>query len=163
MGFIDDIVDRSFRESPAGRVVVFSGDPCKQGYLLRSPAEERKIRSFLKMFYFAHLYVLVIGMLLSQAWATWFSQALLERPARHLLGTVSMTLAIYGLVVGIPYALLGRAYKQALICFIVPGDAVLLTGTSAPAGRRWIALAVVGVALLILAAIFLLTAVPRGP
>ena len=34
MGFIDALVNRSFRETPAGRVVVFSGDPRKRGYLV---------------------------------------------------------------------------------------------------------------------------------
>jgi hypothetical protein len=163
MSLIDAIVNRSFRDSPSGRVVVFSGEPGKQGYLLRSPTEEQKIRSFLKMFYFAHLYILVIGLMLSQAWASWLTQALLERPARHMLGAVSITLAIYGLVVGLPYALLWRAYKRALTCFIVPEDAVSLTGTTAPAGRQWVALAVAGFALLILAAILLLAIRPRAP
>jgi hypothetical protein len=156
MSLIDAIVDRSFRVSPSGRVVVFSGDASKQGYLLRSPIEEQKIKSFLKMFYFAHMYTLVFGIMLSQAWATWLTHALLERPARHLLGAMSITLAIYGLVVGLPYALLWRAYKRALTSFIVPEDAVSLTGTAAPTGRLWVALAVVVFALLILAAVFLL-------
>ena len=70
MGLIDALVNRSFRETPAGRVVVFSGDPRKRGYLVRSGADEQKIRSFLEMFYFAHLYVLVFGILLSQGCAS---------------------------------------------------------------------------------------------
>jgi hypothetical protein len=158
MSLIDDIVNRSFRDSPSGRIVVFSGDPSKQGYLLRSPAEEQKIRSFLKMFYFAHISILVIGMMLSQAWASWLAQALLEHPARHLLSAVSITLAIYALVVGLPYALLWRAYKRSLTYFIVPADAVPLTGTAAPAARPWVALTIAGSALLILAAVFIFTA-----
>jgi hypothetical protein len=160
MGLIDALVNRSFRDSQDGRVVVFSGDSAKQRYLVRSPAEEQKIRSFLKMFYFAHLYILLIGVLLSQAWASWLSEALLERPARHLLGVGSIALATYGLVVGLPYALLWRAYKRSLRCFIVPADAVALTGTAAPA-RQWIALPVAGGALLLLAAIVLLALRPR--
>jgi len=51
MGLIDAIVDRSFRDTPAGRVVVFSGDPRKRGYVVKSLAEEKRIKSFLKMFY----------------------------------------------------------------------------------------------------------------
>jgi hypothetical protein len=161
MGLIDALVNRSFRDSPSGRVVVFSGDPGKQGYLVRSPVEEQKIRSFLKMFYFAHMYILVIGMMLSQAWASWLSEALLERPARHLFGVVSIVLAIYGLVAALPYALLWRAYKRALPWFIVPADAVALTGTAASAGRQWVGLAVIGFALLIQAAILVFAVRPR--
>jgi hypothetical protein len=66
VGLIDGLVNRSFRETPTGRVVVFSGDPRKRAYLVRSPAGEQKIRSFLKMFYFAHLSILALGILLSQ-------------------------------------------------------------------------------------------------
>lgn len=73
MGPIDAIVNRSFRDTPAGRVVVFSGDPRKRAYLVRSLADEQRIRSFLRMFYFAHLYILVFGTLLSQGWASWLA------------------------------------------------------------------------------------------
>jgi hypothetical protein len=162
VGLIDAIVDRAFRETQAGRVVVFSGDPRKRGYLVRSPAEEHKIRSFLKMFYFAHLYILVFGVMLSQVCALWLARGSFDRPAHHLLGAVSIFVAIYCLVVGLPYALLWRAYKRALTSFVVPTDEVSLTGTQAP-GRQWIVLAVAGFALLILAAILVLVVRPSVP
>jgi hypothetical protein len=162
MSLIDALVSRSFRETPAGRVVVFSGDPRKCGYLVRSSADEQKIRSFLKMFYFAHLFILAFGILLSQVYASWFAYGSYDRPAHHLLGIVSISVAIYCLVVGVPYALLWRAYKQALLSFIDPADEVSLAGISAPR-RQWILLAVVGFALLMLAAILLLTLRPGVP
>jgi hypothetical protein len=162
MGLIDTVVNRSFRETQAGRVVVFSGDPRKRGYLVGSLAEEQKIRSFLKMFYFAHLYILAFGTMLSQGWALWLTHGSFDRPAHHLLGSVLIFVAIYCLVVGLPYALLWRAYKRALTSFIAPADEVSLTGTNAP-GRSWILLAVVGFALLILAAILVLVVRPRVP
>jgi hypothetical protein len=162
MGLIDAMVDRSFRETPAGRIVVFSGDPRKRGYLVRSPAEEQKIRSFLKMFYFAHLYILAFGTMLSQGWASWLTYGWFDQPARHLLGSVLIPVAIYCLMVGVPYVFLWRAYKRALTSFIDPADEVSLTGTKAP-GRRWIALAIAGFALLILAAILVLAVRPRVP
>jgi hypothetical protein len=108
MGLIDAIVDRSFRDTQSGRVVVFSGDRRKRGYLVRSVAEEKKIRSFLKMFYFAHLYILVFGTLLSRGFASSLSYGSFERPAHHLLGSVSFFVGIYLLLVGVPYALLWR-------------------------------------------------------
>ena len=159
MGLIDAMVDRSFRDTQAGRVVVFSGDPRKRGYLVRSLAEEQKIRSFLKMFYFAHLYILVFGVMLSQVCALWLARGEFDRPAHHLLGSVSIFVAAYCLVVGLPYALLWRAYKRALTSFVATTDEVSLTGTQA-AGRPWILLAVAGFALLILAAILLLAVRP---
>jgi hypothetical protein len=162
MGLIDAMVNRSFRDTLAGRVVVFSGDPRKRGYLVRSLAEEQKIRSFLKMFYFAHLYILVFGVMLSQVCASWFAYGSFDRPAHHLLASVSIFVAIYCLVVGLPYALLWRAYKRALTSFAAPTDEVSLAGTKAP-GRQWILLAVAGFALLILAAILLLAVRPRVP
>ena len=159
MGLIDTMVDRSFRETQAGRVVVFSGDPRKRGHLVRSLAEEQKIRSFLKMFYFAHLYILGFGTMLSQGWASWIIHGSFDRPAHRLLGSVSIFLAIYSLMVGLPYTLLWRAYKRALTSFTASADEVSLTGTDA-AGRPWILLAVAGFALLILAVILMLAVRP---
>lgn len=162
MGLLDALVNRSFRETPAGRAVVFSGDPRKRAYLVGSPAEEQKIRSFLKMFYFAHLSILVLGIMLSQAWASWFV-GLYDRPAHHLLGCALIAMAIYCLVVVLPYALLWRAYQRALPSFAgAPANEVSLTGIKAP-GRQRIWLAVVGFALLILVAILLLAARPGIP
>jgi len=162
MGLIDAIVDRSFRETQSGRVVVFSGERRKRGYLVRSVAEEKKIRSFLKMFYFAHLYILVFGLLFSQGCASWLAYASFERPAHHLVGSVAFFLVIYLLMVGLPYALLWRAYKRALSSFAAPADEVLLTGIDA-SSRQWILLAVVGFAILILAATLVWAIRPTVP
>jgi hypothetical protein len=162
MGLIDAMVSRSFRDTQAGRVVAFSGDSRKCGYLVRSAAEEQKIRAFLKMFYFAHLYILVIGVMLSQVCASWFITGSLERPAHRLLASVSIFVVIYGLVVGLPYGLLWRAYKRALTSFTVAADEVSLSGSKAP-NRQWILLAVAGFALLALAAILVLAVRPRVP
>ena len=151
MGLIDAIVDSSFRETQSGRVVVFSGDRRQRGYLVRSVAEERKIRSFLKMFYFAHLYILVFGLLLSQGCASWLAYESFGRPAHHLVGSLAFFFVIYLLMVGVPYALLWRAYKRGLASFAAPADEVSLTGIDAP-HRQWILLAVVGFAILIVGA-----------
>ena len=157
MGLVDALVDRSFRETKDGLVVVFSGDPRKRGYLVRSLTEESKTRAFLKMFYFAHLYLLLFGLLLAQAWASWMSGLLFERPAHHLLGTALTSVAIYCVVVALPYYFLWRAYRRALESFGAPADEVPLTGLSAPPRRQWILLAFVGFAILVLAAILALT------
>lgn len=162
MGLLDALVNRSFRETPVGRVVVFAGDPRKRGYLVRSPADEQRIRSFLKMFYFADLSILSLGILLSQGCASWFAYGSYDRPAHHLLGAVSIFLAIYSLVVGLPYALLWRAYKRALPSFTDPAVEVSLTGINGP-GRQWILLLVAGFALLILAVILVLALRPGVP
>ncbi len=159
VGLIDAMVNRSFRDTQSGRVVVFSGDPRKRGYLV-SPVEERKIKSFLKMFYFAHLYVLVFGIVVSQSCASWFAYASFDRPAQHLLGSVSSCVGIYLLVVGVPYALLWRAYKRGLVSFTAPADEVSLTQIEA-SGRQWLVPAVVGFGLLLLAAIAILVLAVR--
>ena len=154
MGLVDALVNRSFRETARGRVVVFSGDPRKRGYLVKSVIEEQKIRSFLKMFYFAHLYVLVFGIMLSQGWSTWISYALLERPAKHLLWSVSIFVAVYAVVVALPYFFLWQAYRRALASFGAPADEMPLAEIGAPP-RQWGLLAVVGFAILVLLAVLL--------
>lgn len=65
MALLDSIVGASFRDEKAGRVVVFSGDRRTHGYVVRSASEELKIKSFLKMFYFAHFSILLLGYLLA--------------------------------------------------------------------------------------------------
>jgi len=156
MGLINVVVDGAFRQAPAGRLVVLPGGPRKRGYLVRSPAEEQKIRSFLSMFYFAHFYILILGMVLSQGCAHWLVYDWFDRPAHHLLGSLAIFLAIYGLTVILPWAFFSRAYKRALTSFANPADEVSLTGT-APPPWRWVLL-LVGFALLILATMLLLTA-----
>src|SRR3984893_1968632 len=72
MSLLDFIVSNAFRDEKAGRVVVFSGDRRSRGYIVRSAAEELKIKSFLKMFYFAHFYILLLGMMLANSWSAFF-------------------------------------------------------------------------------------------
>jgi hypothetical protein len=161
MGLIDLMVDRSFRETGRGRVVVFSGDPRKRAYLVNSTVEEKKIRSFLQMFYFAHVSVMLFGIMLGQSWATGLAEQILERPARHFLASLSISLAVYAIVLGIPYFFLWRAYRRALLCFGAVEDEVTLAETTAPR-RQWVALAVAGFSLLILGAVLLLVMRPVG-
>jgi len=65
MALLDSIVDGYFRNDKAGRVVIFPRRCASRGYVIKSPAEELKIRSFLKMFYFAHLSILLLRFFLS--------------------------------------------------------------------------------------------------
>jgi hypothetical protein len=93
MGLLDSLVDGRFRDDKAGRVVVFAGDRRNRGYVVRTEAEELKIKWFLKMFSFAHFYALLLGMLLANAWSMFFTSVkALGRPAGHwfLPGAVSL-------------------------------------------------------------------------
>jgi hypothetical protein len=76
MAFLDSIVGACFRDEEAGRVVVFSGDRPTRGYVVRSESEELKIRSFLKMFYFAHFSILLLGYSLASEWSRGIYHAL---------------------------------------------------------------------------------------
>ncbi len=142
MGLLDSIVGKSFRDEKAGRVVVFLWDRRHRGYVVKSDSEELKIRSFLKMFYAAHFSILLLGMLVANAWSAFIVHLQeLGRPAAHLLRTECIYLGVYSLVVGLPYFLLWRSYKKALVSFVSAQDEVLVSGRSA--GRQtWIALAV---------------------
>ena len=132
MGLVDSIVGKSFRDEKAGRVVVFTGDRRNRGYVVKSESEELKIRSFLKMFYFAHFSILLLGMLVSNAWLTFIIHLQeLGRPAAHLLRTEGIYLGMYSLVVGLPYFLLWRSYKKALVSFVSAQDEVLVSGAQA--------------------------------
>jgi hypothetical protein len=139
MSLLDSLVGRSFRDEKAGRVVVFTGDRRNRGYVVKSESEELKIRSFLKMFYFAHLSILLLGMQVANAWSTFIIQIrAFGRP--DLLRSGGIYLGIFCLVVGLPYFLLWRSYKKALVNFVSAQDEVLVSGKSA--GRQtWISVA----------------------
>jgi hypothetical protein len=153
MGLLDLIVDTNFRREPAGRVVIFPGGPRNRGYLVKSEVEELRVRSFLKMFYCAHLSILLLGYFLASAWLRDLSRSF-GPPSAFLLRTVSVTLGMYSLVVGVPYLLLWSSYKKALSSFVSAEDEIVVAGKS---GRRrlWI----VGIALIALSILILLGAV----
>lgn len=154
MGLLDSIVGKSFRDEKAGRVVVFSGGRRHRGYLVKSEAEELKIRSFLKMFYFADLSILLLGLLVANSWSSFIIH--LEesgRPVEHALRGGTIFLGIYSLVVGVPYFFLWRSYKKALLNFVSAQDEVLVSGKSA-GPQAWFILA--GLAFLVLAAFLVL-------
>ena len=149
MSLLDSIVGKSFRDEEAGRVVVFTGDRRNRGYVVKSESEELKIRSFLKMFYFAHFSILLLGMQVASSWSSFLINIqAFGHPAAHILRSVGISLGIYSLVVGVPYFLLWRSYRKAVLGFVSIQDEVLVSGKSE--GRQsWIALA--GFTVLVLA------------
>jgi hypothetical protein len=156
MSLLDTIVDANFRSESAGRIVVFSGDRRHQGYLVKSPAEELKLRSFLRMFYFAHFSILLLGILLSSVWSTDLNH-LLGKPDAHLVRTAGIFIGIYFLVVGLPYLLLWRSYRKALLSFVSPQDEVVVSGKSASQQRLlFVRVAVIACAVLMMFGLFLL-------
>jgi len=130
MALLDSIVSACFRDENAGRVVVFSGDRRHRGYVVRSESEELKIRSFLKMFYCAHFSILLLGYLLGFEWSRQIYRAL-GRPEAHMFRAMCITLGVYLLVAGVPYFLLWRSYKKALVSFVSPEDEVFVSGRRA--------------------------------
>jgi hypothetical protein len=127
MGVLDSLAGRCFRDDKAGRVVVFPNDRRNRGFLVRSESEELKIASFIKMFFFAHLSIFILGYLLAYQWSMWLVFDL-GRPAAHIVRSVCIFLGIYSLVVGVPYLVLWRIYKKALLSFVSAQDEVLVSG-----------------------------------
>jgi len=158
MGYLDSVVSRSFRNEKAGRVVVFSGDRAHRGYLVRSAADELKIKSFLKMFLFAQLSIQLLGMLLTLAWMQDFGHDF-GRHADHIFKTGGIFLVVYALVVGLPFFFLWRAYKKSFPNFVSPQDEVQVLGPN-PNPRPWPLLAVVLISagLLLFIALYLVRA-----
>jgi hypothetical protein len=158
MGLLDRIVDMAFRDEKAGRVVVFSGDRRNRGYVVKSESEERKIKSFLKMFYFAHFSILILGMLVVNELSSFFIHVHpFGRASEHFLKVTAVFLVFYSVVVGLPYLWLWGAYKKSFLNFVSAQDAVEVSGM--PAGRQQLRaiLLLVGLGFLLLAgAIFFL-------
>jgi len=156
MSLLDSIVDANFRSQNAGRIVVFPGDRRHRGYVVKSEAEELKIRSFLKMFYFAHSSILLLGIVLSSVWSTEINH-LLGRPDGHVVRTVGIFIGIYFLVVGLPYLFLWRSYKKAFVSFVSAQDEVVVSEKS-PSQQRllFVGVGVIAFAVLIMFGVFLL-------
>ncbi len=156
MGFIDYVVGKSFRDEKAGRVVVFNGDRRNRGYLVKSASDELKIKSFLKMFYFAHLSILLLGMLVAYGWSTFIiNTGSLGRPAEHLPQAIAIFVVIYCVFVGAPYYFLWRSYKKERQNFVSAQDEISVSPL--PAGRQiWILVSMFAGLALIVMALFLL-------
>ncbi len=152
MSILDTIVDANFRSENAGRIVVFSGDRRHRGYLVKSPADELRIKSFLKMFYFAHFAILSLGILLSLAWSTEINH-ILRRPEDHVVRTMSICVGIYFLVAGLPYWLLWRSFKKAILTFVSAQDEVVVSGEGKGAINKRLLL--VGVAVIAFAVLLM--------
>jgi hypothetical protein len=161
MALLDSIVGACFRDEKAGRVVVFSGDRRTRGYIVRSESEELKIRSFLKMFYFAHFSILFLGYFLGFEWSRQIYRAL-GRPEAHMFRAMCISLGVYLLVAGVPYFLLWRSYKKAFVSFVSPEDEVLVSGRRAGRQRNFVFIAAAGVILLGLG-VLLIFAVSHKP
>jgi len=157
MWLLDSMVGANFRSENASRIVVFPGDRRHRGYVVKSEAEELKIRSFLKMFYFAHSSILLLGIVLSSVGSTEVNH-LLSGPNEHAVGrSVGIFIAIYFLVVGLPYSLLWRSYKQAVLSFVSAQDEVVVSGKS-PSQQRllFVGVGVIAFAVLMMFGVFLL-------
>jgi hypothetical protein len=153
MGVLDAIVSGAFRDEPVGRVVVFSGDRRNRGYVVRSQAEELKIKSFLKMFYFAHFYILILGMMLANAWSTFVIHLEgMGGPAGHMVRNISIAVGVYCLVVGLPDVLLWRSYRKALPNFGSSQDEVVVSDQSKRQQQWKLVLVILGLALLAMGA-----------
>lgn len=90
---------------------------------MRSDADERRIRSFLKVYFIGHCAILVLGYLLAYTWARALIYEL-GRPAQHLVRAGAILLGVYALTAGIPYFVLWRSYRNALPGFVSPADEV---------------------------------------
>jgi|SRR5271165_1270687 len=150
MGLLDTIVGRLFRDEKAGRVVALSVDGRYRGYVVRSESEELKIRAFLKMYYFAELLLQLVSLLLTVGWLVELGNASVSSVAQFLWSG-AIFLGIYSLIVALPYFLLLRTYKKALLSFVSAEDEVVVSGKSA--GRQFWAV-IVGVLVLAIGFIF---------
>jgi hypothetical protein len=92
------------------------------------------------MFYCAHFSILLLGYLLGFEWSRQIYRAL-GRPEAHMFRAMCICLGVYLLVAGVPYFLLWRSYKKALVSFVSPEDEVLVSGRRAGRQRIFILIA----------------------
>ena len=127
MGIVDILVNRSFRDDQQGRVVVFDGVGQGRGYRLRSTEDEVRIRAFLRMYVFAELAIQLLGTLLVAAWLSSVFGSTGRPTVERELMRGGFFLAAYTLVVGLPFFVMWRTYRQAVPSFVSPADAVTVS------------------------------------
>jgi hypothetical protein len=124
MNFFDYALDARFPTDAAGRVVFFPIKP-RQGYFIESKAEEKKIRSFLKMYQIAYAAIIFFGMngaiLLTLIQANlWPADWIQYRRAHIVAGAfinAAILLALEIPLFWIPLLLLWRSYKKGITSF----------------------------------------------
>jgi hypothetical protein len=163
MKLVDSIVEARFTSEKASRVVVFPGFRRSRGYLIKSTADELKIKSFLKLLYVGQFSILFLGYLLASEWSRDLIYAL-GRPSPSILKRIAVVSTIYVFVVGAPYWFLWRTYRKALFSFVSPEDEVVVSGKNA--GRLPLLVGASLIALAVLAALGVMfltrsTVIPR--
>jgi len=148
MALLDFMVDANFRDENAGRVVVFPGGRRNRGYVVKSEAEEQKIRSFLRMFYFAHLSILSLGIFLSLDWSREISS--IFGRLYEFWFRMGVSVLVYSLVVGLPYFLLWTSYKNAFLSFTSAQDEVLVSAKSASQRQNYIRAGLIALGVILL-------------
>lgn len=124
MSFLDHALDSRFPADTKGRVVFF---PIKRrlGYVVESKVEERKICSFLKMYQIAYAAILFFGMNASILLGTlqanlWPADWIQYRRTHLVAGAFAMAAVILAIQIPffwIPFLVLWRTYKEAIISF----------------------------------------------
>jgi hypothetical protein len=150
MSFLDVAVASAFRDEQAGRVVVPVGLRRRCGYLVRSSADEHKIRAFLKLFLFAQMTIQTLGLVAAFGVANVGRQ---WNQAATLHDVIVMALSFvvaYALLAILPLVLLFATYRHALASFFSAQDQVPV-GPAPVAHARWLAIAAVGAVTLLLA------------
>jgi hypothetical protein len=155
MSFLDSVVGQCFGDQKAGRVVVFAGDRRHRGYVVRSESEELKIRSFLKMYFFAQFAIQLLGSCVAYAWTMFFRDAL-GRTSENYLTTGGLFLGFDVLLVGLPFFLLWRSYRKSLLNFVSAEDEVVVTEWTGNQKFRTTAVAVAAACLVLLTVILFL-------
>lgn len=155
MSFLDVAVAPAFRDEQAGRVVVPFGLRRRRGYLVRSSADEHKIRAFLKLFVFAQMTIQTLGMLAAFGVANVGRQ---WNQATTLHDVIVMALSFvvaYALLAVLPLVLLFATYRRALASFFSAQDEVPVGPAPLAQARRLLIAAIAGITLLLALGIWL--------
>jgi hypothetical protein len=155
MSFLDVAVAPAFRDEAAGRVVVPIGLRRRRGYLVRSSADEHRIRAFLKLFLFAQMAIQTLGMLAAFGVTNLGRQWNQAATAHDVIVMVVSFVVAYGLLAILPLVLLFATYRRALSSFFSAQDEVAV-GPAPMAQARWLLVAtMLGITLLLAIGVWL--------
>jgi hypothetical protein len=123
-----------FRDAPQGRVFALDGPRSTHGYLLRSPEQERMIRSYVRLKLFAQYAVMVLGLIALYCIVDFRARWNAAETPRDLILLGVLLLAAFGTLLVLPLLWLQRLARGIETDALRSEDRIALTPEPMPRG-----------------------------
>jgi len=157
MSFLDSVVNRHFVNGPDSQLILRRPVGSKRSYLIRSKPDERRIKSFLKMFYIGHISITFLGYFLASAWS-WDINHSWGLSSDHIPRTIIVTACVFAIVYGVPEFLLWKTFRSGMSSFT---ETLEESGSALPKVIWWPSAVALGALTILIAVAVLILLRPR--